>query len=374
MGTHRKSFWFYIDYGSRGNSGFYSREILENINLDINLLAFLNSGYIYTTKWECYKVFERGVVGDIAPIRNILKLVDLHFSFLFVWMKILLCRSENKIVIVNLYQPFRIYNFFHRLIKINSNTKLLVVVHDATPFTHKYPSLLMASQSDILSKADYFIAHNNFTINELKLFNKHIFLVPFPVMYKKELLRLCPNRIIRFLFIGHLRLEKGIQLLIDAWREISRCYRNVELTIAGSLPFGIKYDTDSLDRCTSLFSFQSDEDYEELIGLSDYVVLPYTAGTNSGVLSTVTKHIKPVITSDIPMFRESPLVFSNHMFAAGNCDSLVNVMKSVIDSHEIQYPLIVTDLLKIIEFQRNIFCDELNKALHEIVTKENVNA
>ena len=76
-----------------------------------------------------------------------------------------------------------------------------------------YPKLILSSQKS-LSLADEYIVHNSHSQEGLKSFNKKINLVRFPLMEIDNINYSNSNKKnkINFLFLGHLRKEKGIEI------------------------------------------------------------------------------------------------------------------------------------------------------------------
>jgi len=91
----------------------------------------------------------------------------------------------------------------------------------------------------------------------------------------------------KILFIGHMRKEKGIELLLNAWFKAG--LKKMHLTVAGNVPPGFSYSFEKVLNCnfTLIDDFLSDNDYINLIKKSDFVVLPYTGGKNSGIQSSI---------------------------------------------------------------------------------------
>jgi glycosyltransferase involved in cell wall biosynthesis len=120
----------------------------------------------------------------------------------------------------------------------------------------------------------------------------------------------------RFLFIGHIRREKGIERLLDAWLQFVNGKDDVELVVAGTIAYKIDFDLDRLRsaRVTWISGYIGDEEYANFIKASDCVVFPYIRGTNSGVLSNVASAGVLMVASNIPMFSQSGLVPDACMF------------------------------------------------------------
>ena len=103
---------------------------------------------------------------------------------------------------------------------------------------------------------------------------------------------------------------KGIDLLLDAWQAVEQSAPDALLIIAGT---GALASLDAIREQISrlglkqvrlVFRFISAEDLVALYRASDIVVYPYRAITTSGALATGLSLGKPIIASDLPVFRE----------------------------------------------------------------------
>lgn len=228
---------------------------------------------------------------------------------------------------------------FIRFMKL-CGVKVLVVCHDVVPFVMSYESRGWKNslRSRFYRAADLLVVHNEQSFTELcemyGIGREKLRYIPFPLMDLRPFanewastqagLDVCiGGRPRRFLFIGHVRREKGVDLLIDAWRRVAGLIPNAHLTVAGQLPSGVDIgDVAGLTQFQLLNRYIPEKEYAELIAMSDVVVFPYRAGTNSGVLSNVVSLAKPIIASDIAMFRQSGLVPADALFPAGDVVAL----------------------------------------------------
>jgi glycosyltransferase involved in cell wall biosynthesis len=110
------------------------------------------------------------------------------------------------------------------------------------------------------------------------------------------------------MFFGLLRPYKGIEVLLDAWRELGGRHEGAELWIVGrprmptddlrsSAPGSVKWVT----------RFVTDAELAACFRRADVLVLPYLRTERldfSGVLATALAFAKPAIVSDVGGFRE----------------------------------------------------------------------
>ena len=125
--------------------------------------------------------------------------------------------------------------------------------------------------------------------------------------------------------VGYFREEKGLKVLIDAWKRFYTNKRNARLLLAGHFPN--KTDLDLIKECQGVVlhkGFLNDNAYSELIKKSDLVVMPYIRGTNSGIPSSIVSLNTIVLTSDIEMFRNNPFVSPETMFKSEDSKDLAD--------------------------------------------------
>jgi glycosyltransferase involved in cell wall biosynthesis len=368
----KKTKLFFIDYASFDNSGSYIDKIKSNINKDIDYHFFLHSAYKFNSL-NSTRIFNK--ISDkinFKKLNNISKFFEMYLSFTYIYLRLLFNFHLEKKVIVSLYQPFTAYSFFFKLVKI-LNAELYIIVHDLIPLESNYPKFILSSQNSLLQKADKFIVHNEHSRDGLIKFNKKIYLIRFPLMEIEKNISLTTKKtsIINFLFIGHLRKEKGIELLLDVWRKFSVKHDSVYLTIAGSIANGLNFNFDNLQKCEIIDGYIDDAKYSQLIQNCDYGILPYTGGTNSGVFSTIISFNKPVLSSDISLFKDSEFSIDELMFGSGNEKDFLRVLESLMDSSKEKINFFNNIIKNRIESHKVKFYDELNSSLHSIVNEIN---
>jgi len=201
-----------------------------------------------------------------------------------------------------------------------------VICHDVVPFiaAHENRRFKNAQRRQFYHLASKLICHNRRSIVELTqnygIAAERIEYVPFPIMDIGGLAEAdghepAHEADARFLFIGHVRVEKGVNILVRAWREAQPSMAGAQLVIAGQVPHGVEICADGENPGMLLINRYIEEaEYVQLIAGADFVVFPYIAGTNSGVLSNVISLGKPVIVSDIAMFPESGLIAADSYF------------------------------------------------------------
>lgn len=129
------------------------------------------------------------------------------------------------------------------------------------------------------------------------------------------------------LFFGLLRPYKGIDLLLEAWREIE----GAELWIVGkprldlsalsaAAPAGVRFDA----------RFVTDAELRGYFRRADLVVLPYREADQSGVLFTSLAFGKPLLLSDVGGFAELAESGAASVVPAGDVQALRGALRELL--------------------------------------------
>lgn len=127
---------------------------------------------------------------------------------------------------------------------------------------------------------------------------------PAPAGDVRTQLRLKPDRPTVGM-VGGLRPYKGIELACQAVAQL----KEVQLILAGP----VQGPSPDFDRITTLLGDRvaiiprelSDQEVSDFVGAADAVLLPYRKITGSAALLTAFSLRRPVVTSDLPYFRET---------------------------------------------------------------------
>lgn len=368
---------YHIYWGTSGNAGLYTDEIYQSLNkAGYKQKVFVS--YYYPFDYG-EKVFFKRTEMEHCRYKGVARKVLQGIELIVAFLKILNSAWKDKPQIVN-YSYVSSGNvailFFLRKLKHISGCQLVFTCHDVVPFSkdeHEYNKELDIKKK-IYAIADAYLVHNENSKNDLlRLFsvdNRNIYMHPFPLMDLSKL-DTEPNKITTqfdYLIIGHMRREKGIDLLLETWFRFHEQYPGARLCIAGNP----NYYKDYLDECRNQcknnnvvlkLGFIKDKEYVSLVKSARCVVFPYTAGTNSGVISTVVSLNRDVITSDIGMFADNSFVPKDNMFKAGDRDSLLEKLIAY------QKGELVSDSEKRIEKYRTTF----NKQVKEVYSLLSMN-
>ena len=126
------------------------------------------------------------------------------------------------------------------------------------------------------------------------------------------------------LFFGRIEAYKGIEYLIRAFKR-ANLNEDVKLVIAGKGE--LNYSSKD-EQIVYLNRYIKDEEIAHLYKNASCIVYPYISATQSGVLSLATYFNKPILSSNIPFFRE--ILGSNYIgyFEPANVDSLTKKIES----------------------------------------------
>jgi glycosyltransferase involved in cell wall biosynthesis len=120
-----------------------------------------------------------------------------------------------------------------------------------------------------------------------------------------------PSKILRveeknhILFFGKISPYKGLDYLIQAVKFLHKNIADIKLTIAGSGNFDSFYPLiRDIDYIHVDNRFIPDEEVGELFSRASIVVMPYTDGSQSGIISIAASFKKPVVATDVGNFSE----------------------------------------------------------------------
>jgi glycosyltransferase involved in cell wall biosynthesis len=211
---------------------------------------------------------------------------------------------------------FWFVRFFRR-----RGVKVILTVHDLLPHDtgDRYKKIFLHVYRDV----DAVICHSDHIAErihlEFEVPTEKISIIPhgpffydLPTPRAQEIMRsfgLTEGRIL-FLLQGILLPYKGVDLLLDAWQFVENETFDTCLVIAGTgspellEQLQLQVQRLGLQRVHLQFRFISTEELVTLYRAADVVVYPYRAVTTSGALATGLALGKPIVASDLSVFRE----------------------------------------------------------------------
>lgn len=138
---------------------------------------------------------------------------------------------------------------------------------------------------------------------------------------------------VRFLFVGRVMHEKGVDELFAAAKRMKQTYGDsVEFHIVGSFEEGYKPLMDELEQASVVKYHGYQSDMKHFYAMADCVVLPSYHEGMSNVLLEAAASGRPLITSDIPGCREAvePSV-SGYLCPARDADALYAAIRRFLE-------------------------------------------
>ena len=331
--------WLVIDPATAGLSGTYLAEMERSTAYLQQKIFFV--GNFYCPGANIWRLFYKYSELHAQPryrlgrLRLLVRSLELVYALARIVVRTAIQRYKTVCYALssNLLAEYAFLWVLKHLVRC----KVIIICHDVIPFVGVGESLQSKSntRARFYRLADFLLVHNSNSRSDLmKVFGVQpakIYSVPFPVMDPWLLETRVRNKPspkssteTQFLFVGHLRQEKGIDVLISAWKIAQTQLSKSTLVIAGNRPRGVKIDVSELDRSrvTVITRYLSDDELLDLVDQCDCVILPYRRGTNSGIPGTVLVLERDLIVSDIPMFKNNTLIPPHAFFASENAEAL----------------------------------------------------
>ena len=335
---------FHVYGGTGGSAGLYLDEIYQALNERFNQKCFVN--YYFPFDYGKNLFYRRTeLVGlnrfkRFPKLRLAARLIELCSALLYIFMQILICKP--RVLNYNLTVNLIVELYFLRLVNKCTKTKICLTMHDVVPFETGYSSFTkdLKVRQEFINLADFLLVHNESSITDLRknysvdsqVILKHLF----PIMDATKIYssdkKKCPDSSgLSFIFVGHMREEKGVDILVDAWSKFDGL-DNCTLTIAGNIPSFMeeKLKLSELSCVNVVSRFLTDEEYFDLICKAHFLILPYRRGTNSGIPSTALTLGTQVLCSDIEMFKNNALINPANLFGADSVQSLQDKLSEII--------------------------------------------
>jgi galacturonosyltransferase len=176
------------------------------------------------------------------------------------------------------------------------------------------------------------------------------------------------NNIIRFLFIGRIMKEKGIEEYLEAAKNIKNKYPNTEFQIVG--PYEEELYKEILNNSTYIKYLGKSEDVRKEIKEVDCIINPSYHEGMSNVLLEGAAMEKFLIASDVPGCREIVEEnYNGYTFEVKDSKDLENKIEKFIKLSEKEKQKMSKNSRKKVEkeFDRNIIIEEYLKKIKELI-------
>lgn len=323
-----------VDLTNR-NAVQYNPSLCNNI---ASLLSKDDKAYLLTNGKNCsqngyvhvklFKFVPERFDGSNSIIKKILRSLEVIVNYTVLLSFVL---KEHPNIVHFQWLPFLEVNSFERFIlksvKIcSSNTKVLLTVHNIYP--HRLPKYSRHGYRirflHVAKYIDGYIVHlksakvefnSEYGIPMNKIFIAyHGIYTPEGYVQDKRI----PDGKFKIVMYGFQNRYKGADLLVEALKLLPQdVLQKTETCIMG------KTDAELYDAYVGDLSklniewinkFVSDEFLYKKIGSSDLIVLPYRKISQSGVLLLALSYLKPILTSDLPSFKETLMGFTDDLF------------------------------------------------------------
>lgn len=343
----------HLYFGTAGAAGLYTHRIHQALSTEFSQDCIVSYYFPFSYGRRYFFRFT-----DMAG-KNIFKSWKyLRFSIRYLELvaglsrsTFLLARNGSKLVNYNLISQHKVEYMFLRFWKNQLRKKIALTLHDVVPFAPQYKSFFSVTDTKqkMIDLADYIVVHNENSVADFhSAFRTRGAIVKhsFPVMDLRDLFgspskarsTRGANEPFKFLFVGHARIEKGLDVLVEAWKQIDSSRNNCKLIIASNIDTNspVYGALRSLENVEIRPEFVTDQMYCQLISTSDCVLLPYKRGTNSGIPGSVLSLGTRVICSDIPMFKNNALIPVDSFFRSESPEAMAAKMLETLSSAQRQ--------------------------------------
>lgn len=303
---------YLIDPQSYSNLELYDKNLLKNIDCKEKILLGNNK-----FKDKVITDFKFKTLYNYSDKKHIFK----FFSYLISQIKLLFILKNNQPDIIHI-QWFRLpildYFLLKTIKKLLPKSKIVFTAHNVLPHNtgNKYKKIY----NKIYNLVDGIIVHTNRSKEEIidgfNISSDKINVIPHGLLklnYDENNTNEIKNEFyennnlddkIVLGFIGSIRKNKGIELLLDLWEENEFLNSNEDiiLLIAGSCKNDqLKNRIEEISNYNNVITdirFLPLDNFAAYMKVTDVILLPYFNISQSGVLLSVLAEKKPVLVSD----------------------------------------------------------------------------
>jgi glycosyltransferase involved in cell wall biosynthesis len=266
-----------------------------------------------------------------------------------VYIKLILAiRSGNyDIIYLNDFEDIYFRTLFAAFIR---KDRTIYGIHDVVNHSGWKQNILMeASKKMFLRKFDTVLTFSESQAKLLESKCSRVFAVPMSMKYFGDTPDIQKDyNIIQFLFFGNIASYKGLDILINAVKQLSLKHDNFRLTIAGRCSeWKALYEPMIANNKNIVADIRFIENVEipKLFASAHYLILPYKDVTQSGPLLIAYNYSVPVIASDLDGFREYMKEgTTGFTFGASREDHLEKVLENSLLRKKKEYDYLVGNL------------------------------
>lgn len=303
---------YLIDPQSYSNLELYDKNLLKNINYKQKTL-------LGNSKFEEKSIsnFEFKSIYNYSDKKHVFKLISYLISQ--VRLSLILIRAKPDVIHFQWFRLPILDYFLLKLIKILlPKSKIVFTAHNVLPHDtgNKYKKIY----NKIYNLVDGIIVHTNRSkeeiIDRFNISNNKINVIPHGLLelnYDENNTNKIKNEVyennnlddkIVLGFIGSIRKNKGIDLLLDLWEEneLLNSNEDIILLITGSCKNDeLKNRIEEISNYNNVITdirFLPLDNFAAYMKVADVILLPYLNISQSGVLLSVLAEEKPVLVSD----------------------------------------------------------------------------
>lgn len=235
----------------------------------------------------------------------------------FNWMKVgwQIMREKPDLIIVRYWIPFLgpCLGTILKIVHWNRHTKVISIVDNMIPHEKRLGDTLFTKY--FASSIDGFVTMSEKVKNDVKLFSHKPTLVSphpifdhfgsaIPTLQARTQLGLGENDKI-ILFFGYIRKYKGLDLLIQAMKDIRIQQLGIRLLVVGEFydaaqPYINLVNSLALQNQITFYDqFVPDQEVTNYVSAADFIIQPYKNATQSGVTPLAYHFSKPMLVTNV---------------------------------------------------------------------------
>ncbi|WP_288318170.1 glycosyltransferase [Xylanibacter caecicola] len=274
-------------------------------------------------------------------LKRLLRAFEVLLNYFIVWIYILIKRPD---VLHIQWLPFLEFSSIENIVlwiynNTCSHTKLYLTIHNVYPHNQSdkqkkgYHKRFLCIDRHFVGYLVHLQSSKDELVKEFNIAPSKITIAYHGIYVPEgfEVKECKPSEKINVILYGTQTKYKGADVFIKAYKQLPDRYKTrISAKIVGRTDKNI-YDScikDANDLGVEWINrFVDDKELYSAINDSDLILLPYRAITQSGVLLLALSYYKPIITTDLPSFRETLDGYpDNYFFEANNADALSSML------------------------------------------------